>query len=180
MGDTTPLYPRTGRTARVASRRINAYYNLSNRAVAFCAAAVEKCLRKRSGRGSFRHGVELFWQTSWMTAVWTMGLNEVTLDQCAFGAPWRKTLRIWHSGVELQHLGRRCEPQKSICQFTGRKHLQIQGRHPSGVQRASLANEMPRSLRQAIARAYVTHFQNLLLCHKWRALARVRPIGEAA
>ncbi len=74
----------------------------------------------------------------------------VILDQCAFGASWRKATRLHTWNCNLSALGIRCRASKGLCQFSGEAHHNLTGTSPSGAWRTSAAAAYPAPLCQAI------------------------------
>ena len=144
---------------------------MANRSVAFCIAVAELCVEHQIPVVIAGTASSFFWSTSWAVKLRrSVKLQQTLVDQCAYGAPWRKTLLLWAWKVDLSHLAARCEPELSVCSFRHAKHINLKGRHPDGPLWASLAAVLPRRLRQAIASTFRAYCQNVLLDRKWNAL----------
>jgi len=79
----------------------------------------------------------------------------LVFDQCGFGARWRKStgLLAWHF-PELASYSRRCSGCKGACSFTGRPHVQLHGKDPSGKWRTAGSQEYPKELCEQVAKAF--------------------------
>ena len=75
------------------------------------------------------------------------------LDQCQYGAPWKKATRIaaWNTGHAL-HLDRRCVGKKGLC-TSGKHHIVLSGASTEhGVLWTFLAQVYPNELAKHVAR----------------------------
>jgi len=77
------------------------------------------------------------------------------LDQCRYRTPWRKRTRLLIGNIEPQdteRLGLMCEGSDGIC-HTGRRHVVLAGRSPSGGTMTAGSQSYPVSLCEALAHA---------------------------
>ena len=77
----------------------------------------------------------------------------VELDQCQFGAKWKKATRLLCAHVnqeDLTMLSRRCKPVGCICSRAKKPHWQLSGGGPGGLRRTRIASEYPPQLARAI------------------------------
>ena len=95
--------------------------------------------------------------------------SERFVDYCASGTMWRKRTRFWSWHLDLSHVGGNCRSCRGIFQYTGKKHIQLSGRHPSGKLWTAIAEPYPKPLCKDIAAAYISVLQNLLLDFMWAA-----------
>ena len=81
-------------------------------------------------------------------------VNEVVVDQCSFGRPWRKRSRLWFGNcdaVDVEALETcRCEG-KQRCSFSAKKHIQLTGTAPNGKAWTVLAQAFPKKMCSRIA-----------------------------
>ncbi len=73
----------------------------------------------------------------------------VTIDQCAFGQPWRKRTKfmiVFCDTHDIDELRRyRCQG-RGICSFSGKPHVQLTGSDASGRPLTARAQTFPRPL----------------------------------
>ena len=83
----------------------------------------------------------------------------VTLDQCQFGARWRKRTRVssWGCG-DLSALDKRCSGHKGLCSRTNKYHIVLTGRSPAGPLWTSLAQTYPRRHSYSLAGILIDNF----------------------
>ena len=95
------------------------------------------------------------WSTPRWGSTWkTDNVQEMTLDQCCFGTPWRQRTRVIALNVQLpQGLARRCATVDGRCEMSGKKHLRLQGRDRDGGWYTLRATETPPRLARALAQA---------------------------
>ena len=77
----------------------------------------------------------------------------VELDQCQYGARWKKPTRLLCAHVnqeDIIKLTRRCRPKGCICSRTGKPHWQLSGGGPGGLRRTRIASEYPPGLARAM------------------------------
>lgn len=77
-------------------------------------------------------------------------VQEVTLDFCAFGAPWRKSTRLWSAHCALKPLERRCGGTLGWCHM-GKRHIRLSGRAPDGRLLTKIAEPYPRDFARLAA-----------------------------
>jgi hypothetical protein len=83
-------------------------------------------------------------------------VHTFVLDQCAYGARWRKSTRFVFGNICVQDtmsMRRRCCGQHGICSFTGRKHVVLEGRSSKGRNLTEEAAAYPPRLYHALAKA---------------------------
>jgi hypothetical protein len=79
--------------------------------------------------------------------------RSATFTMCAYGARWRKAMKIcgWYVDVSGIH-GNTCVSKNHICQFTGAPHIRLSGHLPrSSKAWTSLAAAYPHRLASALA-----------------------------
>ena len=82
-------------------------------------------------------------------------VHERVLDQCRFGTPWRKRTRLLMGHIDPQDTERlrlMCGGSGSTC-HTGRKHVVLAGRSPSGGTMTAGSQSYPMKLCEALAHA---------------------------
>ena len=82
-------------------------------------------------------------------------VDTAVVDQCAFGARWRKRTRFLIGNVpsdEIASLQQLCRGQHGICGFSRKKHLVLQGKAPGNVNWTRIAQEFPPGLARRLAR----------------------------
>ena len=85
----------------------------------------------------------------------------VTVDQCAFGAPWRKRtkfLLFLVDGNDADALAKMRCCGRTVCSFSGKKHVQIIGSRLS-----TQASAYPQGLSRTLARMLL----HQVLCNRW-------------
>ena len=78
----------------------------------------------------------------------------ISVDQCQFGARWRKRTRLasWHCPIE--HLQKLCSGKKGICSKTSKPHIVLSGASKEhGVLWTALAQRYPEPFSRACAHA---------------------------
>jgi hypothetical protein len=100
--------------------------------------------------------------------------SEVSVDQCAFGAAWRKRTRLGAWGCLLEAFENKlCQGKRGICSFTTKEHIVLRG--TSKVHKClwtSLAQSYPNKFARAAARSLVSsadglHFLRLRQLGGW-------------
>ena len=78
--------------------------------------------------------------------------HSVVLDQCAYGARWRKRTRFACWNVNIPDDFRQvCSGHGGICSHSNKYHIILSGRSPSGVLWTRLAQEYPSRLYHRLA-----------------------------
>lgn len=83
-------------------------------------------------------------------------VHTLVLDQCAFGARWRKSTRFVFGNVceqDTMSLRLRCCGKHGMCSLTRKRHVTLQGRSSSGRNLAEEAAAYPPRLYHALAKA---------------------------
>mgnify|MGYP001209000612 CR=1 FL=1 len=73
----------------------------------------------------------------------------VTLDQCGYGAKWRKRTKLMCFNVfpeDLSKLSRLCRGPNGCCSFSGNPHVILEGLASPGVKWTAVAAAYPRRL----------------------------------
>ena len=85
------------------------------------------------------------------------------LDQCQFGAPWRKRTAVWgwEAGHASPELDRRCVGRGSICSRTNRRHTLLQGSGPDGKLWTAIAQTYPKPLARTVATILIRAFHSM-------------------
>eukprot|EP00973_Karenia_brevis_P055395 7702077-Karenia_brevis.AAC.1 len=77
-------------------------------------------------------------------------VNDITHDQCPFGAPWRKRTKLRSYKIDLKDIAITCGG-RGVCEFSGKPHIALSGTS-NGVFRTSLAAAYPKPCcRKAIS-----------------------------
>ncbi len=80
----------------------------------------------------------------------------VVLDQCVFGGPWRRRMRLLCGHFEQPSLSRlygsMCHGR--VCSRTGRPHQGLEGATPQGVPWAVVSQRLPPRLSRSLAYAF--------------------------
>ena len=79
----------------------------------------------------------------------------VTTDFCGFQTPWRKRTKVMYWFSDLSPLHRQCNSKKGICQFSGKKHVVLQGLQADGRFRTAVAEPYPSGLCSCWARCFL-------------------------
>ena len=80
--------------------------------------------------------------------------DTTVVDQCLFGAAWRKRTRLLLGNIDAQDackLDCRCSSRSGFCDRTGRPHVVLQGRGENGLPRTSAAQTYPAAMSHALA-----------------------------
>eukprot|EP00974_Lingulodinium_polyedra_P062941 6076097-Lingulodinium_polyedra.AAC.1 len=71
----------------------------------------------------------------------------IKLDQCQYGAKWRKRTKLAVKNIDIRDTGRLhrlCGARRGICSRTGKAHWHLQGSLPGGGSACAAAAEYPR------------------------------------
>ena len=83
-------------------------------------------------------------------------ITDVCVDACAFGAPWKKPtrLRFYRCATAAAVLdGCRCRAGNGgRCQWSGKRHVHLQGRDPRGILYTKRVAQYPRRLARDLAK----------------------------
>ena len=66
------------------------------------------------------------------------------LDFCCFHTRWRKPTKVLSWGVDLQELGKKCQPVNGLCSTSHRPHLVLEGAAPGGMKWTKVAEPYPQ------------------------------------
>lgn len=109
------------------------------------------------------------------------GVQDLVVDACSFGAPWKKRTRFRFYRMPVAEAilqGHKCSPGRGgVCSFSGRPHLHLQGRDPSGVSRTKRASEYPYKMCKALATVFHETAFDQVLAHTCEPLMR-RPAAN--
>jgi len=75
---------------------------------------------------------------------------------CMWGEAWRKATGFLTWGLDMSELARQVcvGAKRGLCARTGARHIQLSGKHPSGIWWTKFAEPYPLRLCTAIARSY--------------------------
>ena len=82
------------------------------------------------------------------------GVDFFITDCCAHGTKWRKATGFLTTHVDCcdaERLQKRCHARGGICQYSGRKHLQLTGTAPGGTSWTRIAQAYPKRLAHHLA-----------------------------
>ena len=137
-----------------------------NATLAATRGRVHKCIQLRIPVVLENPHSSLAWHEPLMTKLMQDSSCRVhVLDQCLFGAKWRKHTRLvsWNA-VENTLLDNMCG-RSSICSRTGLEHIRLRGYAGGGVSNAMLAQSYPSQLTAAIAKWLVNSVDTLHMEH---------------
>ena len=107
----------------------------------------------------------LFWTREFQNLMQQDNVIVCDLDQCQFGTPWRKSTRVLVGNVPEQdciYLFKKCfSGRDRCCSRSGKRHVILQGKHPSGQNWTAIAAAYPRKLSEALVRTLTS---NLRVC----------------
>ena len=89
----------------------------------------------------------------------------VKLDQCQYGARWRKRTKLAIGNIDprdVTRLCRCCRARRGICSRTGKAHWHLQGSLPGGGSATAAAAEYPKPLATSLA--FVLALEARLMC----------------
>jgi len=105
----------------------------------------------------------ILWKSSRLTAFAVeFPPEEVEIDFCAFGAPWRRRTRLWGWNLSLVGLCKPCRGGK-VCSFSGKPHIRLSGRDAAGSSIVRMAEPYPVGLCRALAIRFCSAHQEALL-----------------
>jgi len=100
------------------------------------------------------HASYCFKNEEWLRILRRPHVHERVLDQCRYGAKWRKRTRMICGNCDeytSERLSLRCTGKRGFCSHNGRKHLRLEGVSPQGVAWTSIAQAYPPRLCHAVA-----------------------------
>ena len=107
----------------------------------------------------------LFWTREFQNLMQQDNVIICDLDQCQYGTPWRKSTRVLVGNVPEQdciYLFKKCfSGRDRCCSRSGKRHVILQGKHPSGLNWTAIAAAYPRKLSEALVRTLTS---NLRVC----------------
>ena len=86
------------------------------------------------------------------------GVRYVVIDQCMFGADWRKRTGLLCGNVEPEYfMDRACRTKRGgICSRTGKPHIHLTGKDSDGVCRTAKAATYPHDFADRLGNAIAT------------------------
>ena len=128
---------------------------IGNALLVFTGKTIKKAVYHRVPGGAENPDSARSW-TALDTVASTDGvIRDRSTDYCPFGTAWRKRTKVRHWLVNLDGAMIFCKSNKGICDYTGKRHIQLVGKDAAGVYLTFRAQPYPPSWCEKIVQCFL-------------------------